>query len=184
MLLLDEPLGALDLKLREQMQVELKTIQREVGITFLFVTHDQDEALTLCDRLAVFNAGRIEQIGAPDEVYEQPASRFVAGFVGSSNLLLRRGSPRRSLAGTAPSVRPEKIARASARCRHPGRRRAVEAEVAEVVYAGPVTRVVADPDDLTVSSVCSTRHGRLPEVARGDHVVLTSPESAQRELTE
>src|SRR4051795_2973155 len=86
-LLLDEPLGALDLKLREQMQVELKAIQREVGITFVFVTHDQDEALTLCDRLAVFNAGRIEQVGAAADVYERPETRFVAGFVGTSNVL-------------------------------------------------------------------------------------------------
>jgi putative spermidine/putrescine transport system ATP-binding protein len=86
-LLLDEPLGALDLKLREQMQVELKEIQREVGITFVFVTHDQDEALTMSDRIAVFNRGRIEQIGSPADVYEQPATEFVAGFVGTSNLL-------------------------------------------------------------------------------------------------
>ena len=86
-LLLDEPLGALDLKLREQMQVELKAIQREVGITFVFVTHDQEEALTMSDRIAVFNAGRIEQVGTPAEVYEQPATGFVAGFVGTSNLL-------------------------------------------------------------------------------------------------
>ena len=80
-LLLDEPLGALDLKLREQMQVELKQIQREVGITFVFVTHDQEEALTMSDRVAVFNQGRIEQVGAPAEVYERPATPFVAGFV-------------------------------------------------------------------------------------------------------
>src|SRR6476659_2334545 len=86
-LLLDEPLGALDLKLREQMQIELKAIQREVGITFVIVTHDQDEALTLCDRLAVFNDGRIEQVGNARDVYERPASGFVAGFVGTSNLL-------------------------------------------------------------------------------------------------
>ncbi len=92
-LLLDEPLGALDLKLREQMQVELKAIQRDVGITFLFVTHDQEEALTLSDRVAVFNAGRIEQVGTAREVYEQPASGFVAGFVGTSNLLSGRGRP-------------------------------------------------------------------------------------------
>ena len=82
-LLLDEPLGALDLKLREQMQVELKAIQRDVGITFLFVTHDQDEALTMSDRIAVFNGGRIEQVGTAHEVYERPASAFVAGFVGT-----------------------------------------------------------------------------------------------------
>ena len=86
-LLLDEPLGALDLKLREEMQIELKAIQQQVGITFIYVTHDQEEALTMSDRLAVFNAGRIEQIGAPAEVYERPATRFVAGFVGTSNLL-------------------------------------------------------------------------------------------------
>ena len=85
-LLLDEPLGALDLKLREQMQVELKQIQRELGITFIFVTHDQEEALTLSDRIAVFNAGGIEQLGTPRELYEHPASRFVADFVGTSNL--------------------------------------------------------------------------------------------------
>ena len=86
-LLLDEPLGALDLKLREQMQVELKAIQREVGITFVFVTHDQEEALTMSDRIAVFNQGRVEQIGTPAQIYERPATSFVAGFVGTSNLL-------------------------------------------------------------------------------------------------
>ena len=86
-LLLDEPLGALDLKLREEMQIELKAIQQQVGITFIYVTHDQEEALTMSDRLAVFNKGRIEQVGAPAEVYERPATRFVAGFVGTSNLL-------------------------------------------------------------------------------------------------
>ena len=86
-LLLDEPLGALDLKLRQEMQLELKRIQREVGITFVYVTHDQEEALTMSDRLAVFNRGRIEQVGSPAEVYEHPASEFIAGFVGVSNVL-------------------------------------------------------------------------------------------------
>ena len=86
-LLLDEPLGALDLKLREQMQGELKALQRKVGITFVFVTHDQDEALGMADRVAVFNQGRIEQIGTAEEVYERPATAFVAGFVGSSNIV-------------------------------------------------------------------------------------------------
>ena len=108
-LLLDEPLGALDLKLREQMQVELKEIQREVGITFLFVTHDQDEALTLSDRIAVFNEGRIEQVGTAREIYEQPANAFVAGFVGTSNLLrgeqAERATGRRGTFG----IRPEKL---------------------------------------------------------------------------
>ena len=100
-LLLDEPLGALDLKLREEMQTELKRIQREVGITFVYVTHDQDEALSMSDRLAVFNEGRIEQVGAPAEVYEHPVNEFVAGFVGVSNVLERGG--RRF------TIRPEKV---------------------------------------------------------------------------
>src|SRR3989449_11150878 len=90
-LLLDEPLGALDLKLRQGMQLELKRIQKQVGITFVYVTHDQEEALTMSDRLAVFNQGRIEQLGTPVEVYERPASDFVAGFIGVSNLLERGG---------------------------------------------------------------------------------------------
>ena len=101
-LLLDEPLGALDLKLREEMQLELKAIQQEVGITFIYVTHDQEEALTMSDRLAVFNQGRIEQVGSPAELYERPATAFVAGFVGTSNLL-RAPSPRRSSARRARS---------------------------------------------------------------------------------
>ena len=100
-LLLDEPLGALDLKLREQMQVELKTIQSEVGITFVYVTHDQDEALTMSDRIAVFNEGLIEQVSSPVELYEKPTTEFVAGFVGVSNLLERDGS--------RFTIRPEKI---------------------------------------------------------------------------
>ena len=100
-LLLDEPLGALDLKLREQMQVELKSIQSEVGITFVYVTHDQDEALTMSDRIAVFNEGRIEQVSPPFELYEQPSTEFVAGFVGVSNVLERDGS--------RFTIRPEKV---------------------------------------------------------------------------
>jgi putative spermidine/putrescine transport system ATP-binding protein len=100
-LLLDEPLGALDLKLREQMQVELKGIQGDVGITFIYVTHDQEEALTMSDRIAVFNEGRVEQVGTPAEVYERPGNRFVTGFVGVSNLLERNGSQF--------TVRPEKV---------------------------------------------------------------------------
>src|SRR5689334_18599734 len=108
-LLLDEPLGALDLRLREEMQIELKSIQQEVGITFIYVTHDQEEALTMSDRLAVFNQGRIEQVGAPAEVYERPATRFVAGFVGTSNLL--SGSVAEQIVGRPGTftVRPEKI---------------------------------------------------------------------------
>ena len=109
-LLLDEPLGALDLKLREEMQIELKTIQRDVGITFIFVTHDQDEALTMSDRIAVFNEGRVEQIGTPAEIYERPATAFVAGFVGHVEPA-STGDVAQAIAGAAGRSRcgPEKI---------------------------------------------------------------------------
>ncbi len=109
-LLLDEPLGALDLKLREQMQEELKVLQRQVGITFIYVTHDQGEALAMSDRLAVFNHGRIEQIGAPAEIYEHPATAFVAGFVGVSNVCTGELAIRLTGSAQAFAIRPEKIA--------------------------------------------------------------------------
>jgi putative spermidine/putrescine transport system ATP-binding protein len=146
-LLLDEPLGALDLKLREEMQVELKAIQRQVGITFVFVTHDQEEALTMSDRIAVFHDGRIAQIGTPEEIYERPGSPFVAGFVGTSNLL--KGSTARAILGEEGtfSVRPEKIsvASAAATATHDGEVTA-SGTVVEVIYAGPSTRFVVDLD--------------------------------------
>ena len=100
-LLLDEPLGALDLKLRQELQIELKQLQQELGMTFVYVTHDQEEALTMSDRIAVFNNGRIEQVGSPAEMYEHPATTFVAGFIGTSNILER--------GGRTFTVRPEKI---------------------------------------------------------------------------
>ena len=131
-LLLDEPLGALDLKLREEMQIELKAIQQAVGITFIYVTHDQEEALTMSDRLAVFNRGRIEQVGSPAEVYEHPASEFIAGFVGVSNVLERDG--RRF------TVRPEKV-HMLADGETPDRGAHVEeGRIASVVYVGMITR--------------------------------------------
>ncbi len=134
-LLLDEPLGALDLKLREQMQVELKTIQDVVGITFIYVTHDQDEALTMSNRLAVFNQGRIEQVGTPTEVYERPANPFVAGFVGVSNLLERDG--RRF------TVRPEKVTLAD-NGKLPGGLHVEEGTIRDVSYAGMITRYLIE----------------------------------------
>ncbi|MEU6488843.1 ABC transporter ATP-binding protein [Streptomyces sp. NPDC046984] len=147
LLLLDEPLGALDLKLREQMQVELKALQREVGITFVFVTHDQEEALTMSDRIAVFNQGRIEQVGTPAEIYERPATAFVASFVGTSNLLQDEAAER--VTGTAGtySIRPEKIRvlKESAIADEP-EHSTVTGTVAEVVYVGDVTRFLVDLD--------------------------------------
>ena len=130
-LLLDEPLGALDLKLRQEMQVFLKELQRELGITFVYVTHDQEEALTMSDRLAVFNEGRIEQIGTPADVYEHPGSEFVAGFVGISNVLERDGRKF--------TIRPEKIHMSEAGDGEPG-------VVRDVVYVGMVTRYIVDLD--------------------------------------
>jgi putative spermidine/putrescine transport system ATP-binding protein len=132
-LLLDEPLGALDLKLRQEMQIFLKALQRDLGITFVYVTHDQEEALTMSDRLAVFNEGRIEQVGSPAEVYEHPQTEFVAGFVGVSNVLDRDG--RRI------TIRPEKI-RMSDESGGDGEAGTVQ----EVVYVGMVTRYVVDLD--------------------------------------
>jgi putative spermidine/putrescine transport system ATP-binding protein len=132
-LLLDEPLGALDLKLRQEMQIFLKALQRDLGITFVYVTHDQEEALTMSDRLAVFNEGRIEQVGTPAEVYEHPQTEFVAGFVGVSNVVERDG--RRF------TIRPEKI-RMTGESTSEGEAGAIR----EVVYVGMVTRYVVDLD--------------------------------------
>ena len=141
-LLLDEPLGALDLKLRQEMQIELKRIQQDVGLTFVYVTHDQEEALTMSDRLAVFNEGRIEQLGTPAEVYEHPATEFVAGFVGISNVLERGG--RRF------TVRPEKI-QMHFDADHGGG--GEPGQIRDVVYVGMFTRYIVELDsggELTV----------------------------------
>ncbi|MBL8929663.1 MAG: ABC transporter ATP-binding protein [Kineosporiaceae bacterium] len=145
-LLLDEPLGALDLKLREQMQVELKAIQREVGITFVFVTHDQEEALTMSDRIVVFDRGRVEQVGTPAEVYERPATEFVASFVGTSNLL--QPDAARQVIGHEGlySIRPEKISVLQDGAALPDGAQGASGTVAEVVYVGSATRFVVDLD--------------------------------------
>jgi putative spermidine/putrescine transport system ATP-binding protein len=140
-LLLDEPLGALDLKLRQGMQIELKRIQQDVGLTFVYVTHDQEEALTMSDRLAVFNLGRIEQLGAPADVYERPATEFVAGFIGVSNVIERDG--RRF------TIRPEKIHMLE----DVGNGDGETGRIRDVVYVGIFTRYVVELDsggELTV----------------------------------
>ena len=143
-LLLDEPLGALDLKLRQQMQVELKNIQREVGITFIFVTHDQEEALTMSDRIAVFNEGKVEQVGTPAEVYEHPATPFVAGFVGTSNLVSGEVAQRITGSPNRFSVRPEKIHLARADEKLDGDVFATNGMVRDVVYLGLYTRYLVE----------------------------------------
>src|SRR5690242_10255427 len=165
-LLLDEPLGALDLKLREQMQVELKTIQGEVGITFVYVTHDQDEALTMSDRIAVFNNGRIEQVSPPLELYERPANAFVAGFVGVSNLIERDGEQM--------TIRPEKIELLEPGAAADGLH-TENGRVVDVSYAGAVTRFTIKLDSgeslqLVRQNVESASSGALP--AQGNEVLV------------
>jgi putative spermidine/putrescine transport system ATP-binding protein len=184
-LLLDEPLGALDLKLRHEMQIELKSIQREVGITFVYVTHDQEEALTMSDRVAVFNNGRIEQVGPPAEVYEHPASEFVADFVGVSNVIERDG--RRY------TVRPEKL-NLLENGAEPVAGAHVEAGVVrDVQYVGPVTRyhvtldrggelqVLAQNLDESSSEVLEVKGRRVRvEWRPGQESVIDDPEGGSK----
>jgi putative spermidine/putrescine transport system ATP-binding protein len=152
-LLLDEPLGALDLKLRQQMQIELKTIQKRVGITFIFVTHDQEEALTMSDRIAVFNKGKIEQIGSPAEIYEHPVTQFVAGFVGVSNLISGEVAKRITGSDAKFSVRPEKIHLGKANGPSDAETLNADGSVRDVIYLGLYTRYLVELDgggDLVV----------------------------------
>jgi putative spermidine/putrescine transport system ATP-binding protein len=177
-LLLDEPLGALDLKLREQMQVELQQIQRAAGITFVLVTHDQDEALTLADRVVVFDRGRVEQAGPPREVYERPATPFVAGFVGTSNLLAPDVA--RTVLGRDGtwSVRPEKIRLTDAGAAAPDGATTATGTVDEIVYTGATTRclVALDAPGLPAAARLSVLlvndSGPVRAPGRGDAVRL------------
>lgn len=143
-LLLDEPLGALDLKLRQQMQIELKAIQQRVGITFIFVTHDQEEAITMSDRIAVFNQGKIEQVGSPSDIYERPASSFVAGFVGTSNLVSGEIAKRTTGSAQTFSIRPEKIHLSSVNDKSAGDMISLDGVVRDVVYLGLYTRYLVE----------------------------------------
>ncbi len=172
-LLLDEPLGALDLKLREDMQVELKAIQRRLGITFVYVTHDQGEALSMSDRVAVFNRGRIEQVGTPAELYEHPRTRFVAGFVGVSNLI------------DGIAIRPEKIRLAAPGAPVAEAERGADGAITSVLYYGASTRYVVALDrggELTV--VAQNHDGGAAEAAdrQGQAVRLIWPRAQERVL--
>jgi putative spermidine/putrescine transport system ATP-binding protein len=194
-LLLDEPLGALDLKLREEMQIELKAIQSEVGITFIYVTHDQEEALTMSNRVAVFNGGRVEQVGTPADIYEHPTTTFVAGFVGTSNLLTGRAA--RAVIGEDGvfTVRPEKIRLADPNAQVADDEASVKGTVREVVYIGPDTRYIVELElggqlvvtqqNLETSSMeALTAHGRpVRLVWKRRHVLslATSQESMGEE---
>jgi putative spermidine/putrescine transport system ATP-binding protein len=177
-LLLDEPLGALDAKLRQEMQSELKRIQREVGITFVYVTHDQEEALTMSDRLAVFNQGRIEQLGTPVDVYERPASDFVAGFIGISNLLERDGQH--------ITVRPEKIRLLADGEPAPPGSHTEPGRIEDVVYLGMLTRyLVSLADGSRLTAVQQNVDGYAADVlgARGTAVTVAWRDELSYEIT-
>ncbi|MDX6572158.1 MAG: putative spermidine/putrescine transport system ATP-binding protein, partial [Gaiellales bacterium] len=181
-LLLDEPLGALDLKLRQEMQIELKHIQQTVGITFIYVTHDQEEALSMSDRLAVFNQGAVEQIGSPSEVYERPATSFVANFVGTSNVL-----------GDGTAVRPEKLRLEDTGYRAQAGEEARSGTIEDVVYLGPITRYVVRLEDGSALGVLAQNlaqtstqvraaQGRPVEVVwNGSHAVAITTERTSEE---
>jgi spermidine/putrescine transport system ATP-binding protein len=190
-LLLDEPLGALDLKLRKQMQLELKAIQHDIGISFVHVTHDQEEAMTMADRIAVMNHGRIEQLGAPTELYETPATAFVAGFLGASNLIpgtvsgsdtvrLRSGPEVRvraeALAGrtgeVAVGIRPEKIELGA------GQANSLDGTVVEEAYVGVATQYIVDTDCGRLTVYRQNASSGLNGAAPGQRLTLSwSPES-------
>ena len=191
-LLLDEPLGALDLKLRKQMQLELKGIQHDVGVTFIHVTHDQEEAMTMADRIAVMNQGRIEQLGTPTELYETPATAYVAGFLGVSNLIagtvsgpetvrLRSGPevhvPREALAGrtgeVAVGIRPEKIELGN------GQANTLDGMIVEQAYVGVATQYIVDTPCGRLSVYRQNASPALNGAAPGQHLTLSwNPESS------
>jgi putative spermidine/putrescine transport system ATP-binding protein len=180
-LLLDEPLGALDLKLREQMQVELKALQRNLGITFVFVTHDQGEALSMADRVAIFNQGKIVQVGAPEEIYERPQTKFVADFVGSSNVL----SPAFSKSAGGPekwaSLRPEKISIMQDREKAPTWHQLASATITAIHYQGSVTRLnTRAAGGETINVTVPSSQGKFLE---GDKIVLHWPKEALHIMT-
>ena len=174
-LLLDEPLGALDLKLREQMQEELKTLQKDLGITFVFVTHDQGEALSMADRVAIFNDGKIVQVGAPAAVYERPMSRFVADFVGSSNVLSPAFAAAHGGVSKWTSLRPEKIGVFAAGTVVPAEHAHVDGDVKAISYQGSVTRLSVAAAEMRVVAESPANAARFKQ---GHSVRLIWPKSA------
>jgi len=173
-LLLDEPLGALDLKLREQMQEELKTLQKQLGITFVFVTHDQGEALSMADRVAVFNEGKIVQVDSPAKVYERPQSRFVADFVGSSNVLPPDFAANHGCSAKWTSLRPERIAVAAPGTAIPKGHLSADGEVKLISYQGAVMRFSVQAGDRRIAAEVPAG----AEFKEGDKVRLIWPKSA------
>ena len=211
-LLLDEPLGALDLKLRRQLQIELKRIQAEVGITFVYVTHDQEEALTMSDRIAVMHQGRVEQLGTPEELYERPQTRFVADFIGTTNLL--RGSVESVDAGTALvrldggdacrvaaadlqagrtvelSIRPESIALKRSNGTSPGGVGPLRAQVEQVAYLGGAVQYQVRTHGGVTLTVLAPKAGERHAIGADvdiawppNEALVLAPTTAQEEVT-
>jgi spermidine/putrescine transport system ATP-binding protein len=175
-LLLDEPLGALDLRVRKQLQIELKRIQHSVGITFVYVTHDQEEALVMSDRVAVMHAGKIEQLGPPREIYDEPASRFVADFIGETNFIKQNGR--------VVAVRPERlqISRATEATRD-----GLGGEIVTTMVIGPAIQCLVRTDneqEVLVRQQRSGSNGEAESFREGERVVLTWPEDAALEIDE
>lgn len=168
-LLLDEPLGALDLKLREQMQLELKEIQREVGITFIFVTHDQEEALTMSDKIAVFNEGKIVQVGSPREIYEKPANAFVSEFVGQTNKISTQSAKNANLGDSSFNIRPEYLA-ISKNGKSTNTDREITGELKDIIFGGAVTKYLVI---TSAGELISTQTTSLGGLEIGDQVTLS-----------
>lgn len=175
-LLLDEPLGALDLKLREQMQLELKDIQRKVGITFIFVTHDQEEALTMSDKIAVFNHGKIIQIGTPKEIYQNPQNSFVSEFVGQTNKISSEFAVLAGFGKTPFNIRPEHIQ--VGKSSGEGDRK-LEGRLKDIIFSGATTRYLVVTD---IGELISTQSAELGGVAIGDQVILSWSSSKEHHI--
>ncbi|MFZ9142697.1 MAG: ABC transporter ATP-binding protein [Candidatus Nanopelagicaceae bacterium] len=173
-LLLDEPLGALDRQLREEMQVELKKIQRDAGITFVFVTHDQEEAMRMSDRIVVFNSGRIEQVGTPEQVYEEPRSNFVAGFLGTANIFSVDVARKFLGAATTVSIRPERIRLQAPETKIDKSETSVKGTVQEAAFVGANTIYILETDfgvKLTVRKTNTELLGQDNSFVAGDQVM-------------
>ena len=184
-LLLDEPLGALDRQLREEMQVELKKIQRDAGITFIFVTHDQEEAMRMSDRVVVFNEGRVEQIGTPQEVYNKPATKFVAGFLGAANIF--SGEQARQLIGVAKtvSIRPERMRLEPLTAKPAADETVVPARVHEAAFVGASTVYIVETESGLRINISKTNTELLEQnngFAAGDRVLVVWHNSHTAEI--
>jgi putative spermidine/putrescine transport system ATP-binding protein len=166
-LLLDEPLGALDLKLREQMQIELKQLQRDIGITFIFVTHDQEEALTMSDRIAVFNEGKIVQLGTPREIYENPTSKFVSEFVGQTNKVSAEMARSLKLGDSQFNIRPEDIYIDKSESKGD---RQVIGKLKDTIFVGALTRYLVS---TSAGDFISTQSAERAGLVAGDQVILS-----------